>query len=133
MKGRSAVVSIGMVLVAVIAASEASAATPVKSSVTILNGNGERFTGKVSSPEKACLKGRRVTLYRKISGRRNYGLPGYEAVGTATTRSNGTWKMEAAGEAFLKGSFRAFVAARRVTAGDETLLCSARLGITMQF
>ena len=101
--------------------------------MTILNGNGERFTGRVSSPEKACLKGRKVILYRKISGRRNFGLPGYEAVGRATTRSNGTWKIEASEEAFLKGSFRAFVAARRVTAGDESLLCSARLGITMQF
>ena len=132
MKGRRAV-ALGMVLMTVIAAAEAGAATPVRTSVTILNGNGERFTGKVSSPEKACLKGRRVTLYRKISGRRSYGLPGYEAVGTATTRSNGTWKMEAAEEAFLKGSFRAFVAAKRVMAGGESLLCTARLGLTMQF
>lgn len=133
MKGRSAVVAIGMVLVAVIPAADVGAATPVKTSVTILNGNGERFTGRVTSPKKACLGGRRVTLYRKISGRRNYGLPGYEAVGRATTRSNGTWKMEASEEAFLKGNFRAFVAAKRVTAGDESLLCTARLGVTMSF
>ena len=133
MKGRRAVVAWGIVLVAMIATAEVSAATPVKTSVTILNGNGERFTGKVSSPKKACLKGRRVILYRKISGRRNYGLPGYEAVGSATTRSNGTWRMEASEEAFLKGNFRAFVAAKRVTAGDESLLCAARLGLTAQF
>ena len=133
MKGRRAVVALGMVLMTVIAAAEVGAATPVKTSVTILNGNGERFTGKVSSPEKACLKGRRVTLYREIDGRRNYGLPGYEAVGRATTRSNGTWRLEASEEAFLKGNFRAFVAARRVTAGDESLLCTARLGLRMQF
>jgi len=122
-----------MVLVAVIATAEVSAAAPVKTSVTILNGNGERFTGRVSSPKKVCLKGREVTLYRKISGRRNYGLPGYEAVGSATTRSNGTWRLEASGEAFLKGSFRAFVAAKRVTAGGGSLLCAARLGLAMQF
>ena len=133
MKNRRAVVALGMVLMAVIAAAEVGAATPVKTSVTILNGNGERFTGKVSSPKKACLKGRRVTLYRKISGRRNYGLPGFEAVGGATTMPNGTWRIEASGEAFLKGGFRASVAAKRVMDGDESLLCAARLGVTMQF
>ena len=127
MKRRSAVVAIGMVLVAVIAAAEVSAATPVKTSVKILNGNGERFTGRVTSPKKACMKGRKVTLYVATRGLRNYGYPGFEAVGRATTKSNGNWEVKAS-EAFLEGDYRAFVAAKRVTAGDETLLCMARWG-----
>jgi hypothetical protein len=127
-KRRSAVVAFGMVLVGVIAAAEVSAATPVKTSVTILNANGERFTGRVTSPKKACVKGRRITLYMKISARRNYGgYPGFEAVGRATTKSNGNWEAEAS-EAFLEGDYRVFVAAKRVTADGQSLLCMARWG-----
>ena len=128
MKCRSAVVAFGMVLIGAITAGEVSAATPVETSVTILNGNGERFTGRVTSPKKACMKGRKVTLYRKSTARRNYGYPGYEVVGRATTRSNGNWKVDASEEAFLKGNYRAFVAAKRVTTGDESLFCKARWG-----
>lgn len=128
MKRRSAVVAFGVVLVAVIAAAGVSAATPVKSSVTILNGNGERFTGRVTSPKRACLAGRKITLYVATAGLRSYAAyPGFEAVGRATTRSNGNWEVKAS-EAFLEGDYRAFVAAKRVTAGDETLLCMARWG-----
>jgi hypothetical protein len=118
-----------MVLVAAIATAEASAAaTPVKTSVTILNGNGERFTGRVTSPKKACLKDRRVTLYFQTGGLRNYGgYPGFEAVGRATTKSNGNWEVEAS-EAFLEGNYRAFVAAKRVTDDGQSLLCMARWG-----
>ena len=131
MKRRSAVVALGVVLVAVIAAVEVSAATtPVKTSVTILNVNGERIAGRVTSPEKACMKGRRVTVYIKLSGLRSYGAyPGYEAVGRATTKSNGNWAVRAS-EAFLEGDYRAFVASKRVTAGDRGLLCTARWGST---
>jgi hypothetical protein len=130
-KRRSAVVAFGMVLVGVIAAGQVIAATPVQTSVTILNGNGERFTGRVTSPKKACLKGRSVTLYMAVGPRRDYvGYPGFEAVGKATTRSNGNWKVNASEEAFLEGNYRAFVAAKRVKVGDESLLCMARWGPT---
>ena len=128
MKRRSAVVVFGVMLIAAIAAAGVIAATPVKTSVTILNGNGERFTGRVTSPKKACMGGRKVTLYVATAGLRDYaGYPGFEAVGRATTRSNGNWEVKAS-EAFLEGDYRAFVAAKRVTAGDETLLCMARWG-----
>jgi len=127
-KRRSAVVVFGVMLIAAIAAAGVIAATPVKTSVTILNGNGERFTGRVTSPKKACMGGRKVTLYVATAGLRDYaGYPGFEAVGRATTRSNGNWEVKAS-EAFLEGDYRAFVAAKRVTAGDETLLCMARWG-----
>jgi hypothetical protein len=47
----------------------------------------------------------------------------------ATTRSNGTWEAKASSEeAFLEGFYRAFVAARRVTSGGESLNCMARWG-----
>jgi hypothetical protein len=74
------------------------------------------------------MKGRKVTLYLAIGGgRRNYGYPGFEAVGTATTKSNGNWEVRAS-EAFLEGYYRAFVAAKRVTSGGETLNCMSRWG-----
>jgi hypothetical protein len=128
MKRRSAV-AFGILLIVAVAAAEVSAATtPVKSSVTILNGNGERFTGRVTSPKKACMKGRRVTLYIATGGRRDdAGHPGFEAVGRATTKSNGNWEIRAS-EAFLEGDYRAFVAAKRVTDGGGSLLCMSRWG-----
>jgi hypothetical protein len=120
-----------MVVGAIAAGAVSAATTPVKTSVTILNGNGERFTGRVTSPKKACIKGRKITLYMETaSARRNYGgYAGYEAVGKATTKSNGNWEIEAS-QAFLEGNYRASVAAKRVTAGDETLLCMAKWGPT---
>jgi hypothetical protein len=128
-KGWSAFIAVGLVAVGAIATGEAIAATtPVSTSVTILNGNGERFTGRVTSPKKACLKGRRITLYMSTGARRNYGYPGFEVVGKATTKSNGNWKVEKASEAFLEGYYRAFVAAKRVTSGGQSLLCMSRWG-----
>ena len=124
MKRRSAVVAVGMVLVGAIAAGAASAAT---TSVKIVGDDRQRERGKVhgqgdlaeeglhEGPQGHPLRGDRQP-------RRNYGYPGYEAVGKATTRSNGNWEVKAS-EAFLEGDYRAFVAAKRVTAGDETLLC----------
>src|SRR3954468_6849049 len=130
MKRRSAVVAFGMVLAVVIAAGQVSAAAPVKTSVTILNANGERFTGRVTSPKKACRKSRKVTLYLATGGLRAYGAyAGFEAVGRTTTKANGNWELEAS-EAFLEGDYRASVAAKRVTEGGQSLLCMARWGPT---
>jgi hypothetical protein len=119
-----------MVLVGALAASEVSAATAVKTSVTILDANGERFTGRVTSPKQACVKGRKITLYiyTATSGRRNYaGYPGYEVVGKATTNANGNWEVKAS-EAFLEGDYRASVARKKVSSGGDTFLCMARWG-----
>jgi hypothetical protein len=131
LKRRNAVAAFGIALIAVTLAAEAAAATSTMTSVTILNANGERFTGKVSSPKKACLKGRKVTLYMKSNARRSYAYPGYAAVGRATTRSNGTWEVKrGAEEAFQEGDYRAFVASKRVNAGGQSLLCASRWGPT---
>jgi hypothetical protein len=121
-----------VVLVGMIATGVVSAATPVKTSVTIVNANGERFTGRVTSPKKACVKGRKITLYVYIatSGRRNLaGYGGYEAVGKATTNASGNWEVEAS-EVFLEGDYRASVASKRVSSGGDTFLCMARWGPT---
>jgi hypothetical protein len=131
LKRWSAVIAFAMLAVAAIAAGEAIAATtPVSTSVTIGNGNGERVTGRVTSPKKACMKGRKITLYMAIGGaRRNYGYPGFQAVGTGTTKSNGNWEVKRnSEEAFQEGYYRAFVAAKRVTSGGESLLCMSRWG-----
>jgi hypothetical protein len=73
----------------------AAKATSVKTTVKIYSGNSERFSGRVTTgKKKACMKARKVTLYVNTAsaGQRAYGrYPGYEAVGTATTKANGTW------------------------------------------
>src|SRR5262249_13552786 len=120
-----------MVLVGLIATAEGTAATTIATSETILNGNGERFTGKVAAPKKACLQGSKITLYVKATARRSYGYRGYQTVGKATTRSNGAWEVKrGTEEAFQEGDYRAYVAAKRVNAGGQSLLCASRWGPT---
>jgi hypothetical protein len=110
----------------------ASKAKSVKSGVTIDNGNSERFSGRVTSAKKACMKGRRVTLYvnSATSGQRALGryFSGYEVVGTATTKANGHWVIRSRAEPFLAGLYRAYVAAKTVTSGGETFRCMAVWG-----
>jgi hypothetical protein len=118
-----------MALLGVVAA-QAIAATPVKTSVTILDGNGERFAGKVTSPKRACVKGRKVILYMRSLERRGGGLyRGFEAVARTRSKSNGAWKVTTSpSDAFLEGDYRAFVAAKRVSSGGHSLLCKSRWG-----
>ena len=93
----------------------ASKAASVKTKVTIATANSERFAGRVTSAKKACMKARKVTLYvnSASAGQRSYGrYPGYEAVGTATTKANGNWRVRSRAEPFLAGLYRASVAAK---------------------
>jgi hypothetical protein len=109
----------------------ASKATSVKTVVKIYSGNSERFSGRVTAAKKACMKSRKVTLYvnSASAGQRSYGsYPGYEAVGTATTKANGTWLVRSRAEPFLAGFYRASVAAKTVTSGGETFRCLAKWG-----
>ena len=109
----------------------ASKAASVKTTVRITTANSERFAGRVTSAKKACMKGRRVTLYvnSASAGQRSYGrYPGYEAVGTATTKANGNWLVRSRAEPFLAGLYRASVAAKTVTSGGETFHCLAKWG-----
>jgi len=129
-----AVVGCVVLLIGVLAAGELWAATRVKTSVTIRNGNSERFTGRVTSPKKACVKRRKVTLYvyTATNGLRSYaGHRGYEAVGRATTNAKGNWEIRAsASEAFLEGDYRASVASKKVRSGGHVFFCLARWGPT---
>jgi len=116
---------------ALVGTAGAAKATPVKTAVKIYNGNSERFSGTVTAAKKACVKGRRVTLYvnSASAGQRSYGrYPGYEAVGTATTKANGNWRVRSRAEPFLAGLYRASVAAKTVTSGGETFHCLAKWG-----
>jgi hypothetical protein len=108
----------------------ASKAKSVKSTVKIVTGNSERFSGRVTSAQKACMKGRKVTLYvnSASAGQRAYGYAGYEVVGKATTKANGNWVVKQRAEPFLAGVYRPSVAAKTVTSGGETFHCLAKWG-----
>ena len=130
--GRHSLALAGTVCAAIVlaAAGTASAGAPVKTTVKITSTSASLFTGTVSSPKKACEKGRKVTLYRQATARANYsGYPGYEPVGKATTDAKGDWEIEAS-NAFLEGDYRAAVAAKKVPAGGGFLSCATRWGPT---
>jgi hypothetical protein len=110
----------------------ASKAKSVKTTVKIYSGNSERFSGRVITGKKPCMKARKVTLYvnsasagQRIRGRY---FAGYEVVGSAKSKANGTWLVRSRAEPFLAGLYRAYVAARTVTSGGETFRCMAVWG-----
>jgi hypothetical protein len=129
-----AVAAVALCLGVLAGTAGASKATSVKTTVKIYSGNSERFSGRVITGKKAkaCMKARKVTLYvnsasagQRISGRY---FAGYEVVGSAKTKSNGTWLVRSRAEPFLAGVYRAYVAARTVTSGGETFRCMAVWG-----
>src|SRR5690242_735399 len=101
----------GVVLLGGLTASAASKAIHEKTHVTITSTSATKFTGRVTSPKKACEKGRRVSLYRQEGSARPYGgaYPGFSLQGSTTTGPTGNWELEAS-TAFLEGEYRAAVA-----------------------
>lgn len=79
----------------------APASAAVKSTVTIVSGEGTEFTGKVTSPKQRCRSGRTVKLYREDDSSGEDKLEG-----TAKTNKAGSWAMEGS---FLAGVYFARV------------------------
>jgi hypothetical protein len=69
------------------AGSVASAAPKFNTRLSIgYSPSSGRFSGNVKSNENACIAGRKVTVYLKQGGRD-------KAIGTDTSRKNGSWKV----------------------------------------
>jgi hypothetical protein len=104
----------------------ASAATKVKSTVTIASGEGARFKGKVNSARKRCRAGRTVKLYRAAdsAGEKD------SLVGTAKTNATGTWTMDGN---FLAGIYYAQVTALLVHINGMAYRCAGDFSLRQRF
>jgi hypothetical protein len=96
--------------------SAVSAVTTVKSTVTITSGEGTGFTGKVSSPKKACRDDRKVKLYMK-----SYSGGADSLVGSDVTDASGAWSIEGS---FVAGIYYARVASVLVHASGVPIRCA---------
>jgi hypothetical protein len=120
-------VTVACAAVLLAATTAAASLTRVKTTVAITSTGATKFTGKVTSPKRACEKGRKVTLYRQMGARplgaNVSGYPGYEPQGNDMTDADGNWEIVAS-EFFVEGTFRAAVAPKKITAGGHSWLCS---------
>jgi len=70
------------------------------------------FHGKLASPRKACLGGRKVKMYRERNGTK-------KLLGRDTSEDNGAWKI-AVGKNLTSGAYYATVAKRGKCKGDKS-------------
>jgi hypothetical protein len=117
-----------VVLAAVVswAVAPASAATTVKSTVTIASGEGAQFTGKVNSAKKKCRAGRTVKLYREGESSRT----AYSVAGTAKTDKAGTWTMDGS---FLAGFYYARVLPLLIHINGMAYRCAGDVSLRQHF
>jgi len=78
-----------------------TALAAVKSTVTITSGEGDEFTGKVTSAKQRCKAGRTIKLFRE-----DYESGEDSLVGTDKTDKTGAWTMDGS---FIAGIFYARV------------------------
>ena len=103
----------------------ATKVTNVKSTVTIKSGEGSKFTGKVSSAQKACTRGRKVKLLMEpYSGGKD------ELVGTTKTKSNGIWNLTGS---FMAGVYHAEVTSSVVRTDSGTLNCRFDISVSARY
>jgi hypothetical protein len=114
----------------VLAALGVGAATPgalatrtvnITSHISIAS-KGLTFSGKVTSSNAACARGRKVTLYRSRS----------LVLGTATTNAAGRWKLTVPGSAGITlGRFYAKVRTRSEGTAGTIYVCKAATSKTI--
>jgi hypothetical protein len=110
---------------AAIGTASAAKVTNVKSTVTIKSGEGSKFTGKVSSAQKACTRGRKVKLFMEpYSGGRD------ELVGTTKTKSSGIWELKGS---FMAGIYHAEVTSSFVHTDSATLNCRFDISVSAKY
>jgi hypothetical protein len=121
-----ALLLVALAAVASWAVAPASAATTVKSTVTITSGEGALFTGKVNSAKKKCRAGRTVKLYREGGSSR----AAYSVVGTAKTNKAGTWTLDGS---FLAGFYYARVLPLLIYINDMAYRCTGDITLRQHF
>jgi hypothetical protein len=89
-----------------------------------IKSTGLTFSGKVTSPNAACVTGRKVTLYRTNGN----------VLGSTTTSSSGRWKITASGSAGITlGHFYAKVKRRSEGTAGTTYVCKAAVSPTIPY
>jgi hypothetical protein len=89
-----------------------------------IKSNGLTFSGKVTSPNAACVSGRKVTLFRTNGN----------VLGTQTTGASGRWKIKASGSAGISlGHFFAKVKRRAEGTAGTIFVCKAAQSSTIPF
>jgi len=114
-----------LVALALMALAAPSAGAAVKSKVTILSGEGAKFTGKVTSPKKRCRGGRTVKLFREDDSGDKDSL-----AGTATTTRAGVWTMDGS---FMAGFYYARVLPRVIHQSGMAIRCAGDFSVRQRF
>lgn len=97
----------------------------VKSTVTIISGEGTEFTGKVTSPKQRCRAGRTVKLFREDDSGDESRL-----AGTARTNKAGLWTMDGS---FLAGIYYARVLPLLIHINGMAYRCAGDFSIRQRF
>jgi hypothetical protein len=106
-----------------LAAADATKVVKIASHVSIKS-TGLTFKGKLTSPNAACVTGRKVTLYRTNGN----------VLGSITTGSSGRWKITASGSAGISlGHFFAKVKRRSEGTAGTIFVCKAAVSPTIPF
>lgn len=104
-------------------AAEATRVVRIASHISIKS-IGLTFRGKVTSPNAACVTGRKVTLYRANGN----------VLGSTTTGSSGRWKITASGSAGITlGHFFAKVKRRSEGTAGTIYICKAAVSPTIPY
>jgi hypothetical protein len=118
-----AALALALVSVAGITAAEATRVVKIASHISIKS-TGLTFRGKVTSPNHACVTGRKVTLYRTNGN----------VLGSITTGSSGRWKITASGSAGITlGHFLAKVKRRSEGTAGTIYVCKAAVSPTIPY
>jgi hypothetical protein len=102
-----------------------AATAAVKSTVTIISGEGTEFTGKVTSPKQRCRAGRTVKLFREDDSG-----DGDTLAGTAKTNKTGHWTVD--GE-FLAGVYFARVLPALFHVNGMAIRCAGDYSMRQHF
>jgi hypothetical protein len=114
-----------LVVTTTAALSAVPASAAVKSTVTIISGEGSEFTGKVTSPKQRCRAGRTVKLFREDdSGGED------KLAGTARTGKTGSWTMDGS---FLAGVYFARVLPALFHVNGMAIRCAGDISLRQRF
>ena len=123
MLAATAAATAALALGAVLTTVQATRTVTISSHITI-KGRGLTFSGGVSSTKAACIRARKVTLYRTAS----------LALGTTRTNSSGHWRITVSGSAGVTlGHFYARVKKRSEGTAGTIYVCKAASSKTVAY
>jgi hypothetical protein len=108
-------------------------ATSVRSTVTIVSGEGAKFSGKVAAAKRKCRANRTVRLYTEGASayaEAGSARPGDVLVDVAKTDATGAWRMDGN---FYAGVYYAQVLALLVMIDGDPYRCAPDLSLRMRY